>query len=94
VKTLTSISEINSDDIIPTNNSPFKVEADDFNTYICKHTRNNVANILFNEYIAAQFLRLWNIYLPEMVFLNIKMEHINANVFSRGIQKSNFNQSV
>ncbi len=90
METLTSITEITSEDIIPTSNSPIKVEANDFNTYLCKHTSNTVANILFNEYLAAQFLRLWDIYLPPMVFLDIKMKHINVNVFTRGIQKSNF----
>ncbi len=69
------------------------VEASDLKTYLCKHTKERQANILFNEFIATSFLQLWGFTLPEMVFLKIKKEHITDEILSGWIQYSNFGKT-
>lgn len=90
MKTLASISEIFAQHVIETSGRPLMVEASDLKTYLCKHTRNQKANLLFNELLANSFLQLWSLSSPEMVLLNIKREHITVEILSGWIQYANF----
>jgi len=93
LKTLNSISEIFAQHVIETSGRPLMVEASDLKTYLCKHTKERQANVLFNEFIATSFLQLWGFTLPEMVFLKIKKEHITDEILSGWIQYSNFGKT-
>lgn len=93
MKTLTSISEIFAQHVIETSGRPLMVEATDLKTYLCKHTKENQGNLFFNEFIATSFLQLWGFTLPEMVFLQIKKEHITDEILSGWIQYANFEKT-
>ena len=93
MRTVSSISEIFKNQVFKTSSKPIQVEADDFNTYLCKHTKNRTANILFNEFLAAKFLQAWEIMIPEMVFIHIKKEHVTNEILSGWIQYANFEKT-
>ena len=93
MRTVTSISEIFKNQVFNTSSKPLQVEADDFNTYICKHTKEHKANLLFNEYLAAKFLQAWRIVIPEMVFIHVKEEHVTHEILSGWIQYANFEKT-
>ncbi|MBI4645076.1 MAG: hypothetical protein HY738_00410 [Bacteroidia bacterium] len=78
MKNLTSITSIDPENVYTTKGSrPVLVLCNDFNFYVCKYnTSKGTANKLFNEYIAASFLKLWNIKVPDFVFVKVKKEHI------------------
>ena len=87
MKTLTSISEIFAQHVIETSSRPLIVDATDLKTYLCKHTKERKANLLFNEFIATNFLQLWGFTMPEMVFLQIKQEHITNETLIKILYK-------
>jgi hypothetical protein len=93
LKTLVSISEISREQIIETSRNPIRVEANDLNTYLCKHVKEPIANILFNEFIAHFFLQTWNIIVPDAVFIEVKREHIMNEILSGLIQYENFKKT-
>lgn len=79
VETLQSITEIKPEDCYQTNGSkPVKVFCDDLNYYVCKYnTGRGFPVMLFNEYLAACFLKIWQLDVPDFAFVNIKKEHVN-----------------
>lgn len=72
----TSIQEIEK--VWNTNGSrPVLVLCNDLNHYVVKYKRNNlVATALFNEYLAASFLRIWELHVPNFEFIKIQQEHV------------------
>ena len=78
IKELHSITEIKPEDCYQTKGSrPVRVLCDDFNYYVCKyHNGKGFPFPLFNEYIAACFLKIWNLPVPEIAFVKIKKDHI------------------
>lgn len=80
---LHSITEIKPEDCYQTKGSkPVKVLCNDLNYYICKYnTGIGFPNALFNEYIAASFLSIWNLPVPEFVFVDIKTEHTKQSPY-------------
>jgi hypothetical protein len=78
IKELHSITEIKPGDCYQTGGSrPIKVFCNDLNYYVCKYyTGSGFCNSLFNEYIAARFLKIWKLPVPEFAFVNIKTDHI------------------
>jgi hypothetical protein len=77
-KHLHSISEITPEDCYQTKGSrPVKVFCSDMEHYVCKYfTGIGPAYSLFNEYIAAAFLRVWGQKVPETAFVKVKENHI------------------
>lgn len=101
IKSLYSISEIKPDDCYQTNGSrPVRVLCSDLEDYVCKYYNGQgAATSLFNELIAASFLNIWEMSIPEYSFVKIKEEHIiqtgypkhyfNSNCYgSKFLQKS------
>ncbi len=77
-KYLKSIREIIPEDCYTTGGSrPVKVFCQDWNEYICKYLTGNVpASSLFNEYIAATFLKLWELKVPDFAFVQVQRDHL------------------
>lgn len=77
-KYLQSMSEILPEHCFNTKGSkPIKVLCNDMNDYVCKyHKSNGFASTLFNEYIAASFLKIWKLAVPDFAFVKVKNEHI------------------
>ncbi|MBN2776867.1 MAG: hypothetical protein JXR36_04460 [Bacteroidales bacterium] len=73
-----SITEIKPEDCYQTNGSrPVKVLCSDLNYYICKYFAGvGFASSLFNEYLAASFLKLWNLQVPDFAIVEIDSQHI------------------
>jgi hypothetical protein len=66
-----------ADWIFETNTRPVLVMCEDRNDYVCKyHNYVGSANRLFCEYLAASFLKLWNLKIPDYAFVKINREHI------------------
>lgn len=59
--------------------SPLLVTCDDFKDWVCKYDR--FPKYLFNELIASEFARLWEIKTPETCFIKVKSEHIPKHKF-------------
>jgi hypothetical protein len=67
--------------------SPLLVSCDDFNDWVCKYDK--FPKYLFNELIASEFAKLWNINTPETALINVKSEHIPYDKFPQ-LQPSYF----
>ncbi|NOX48755.1 MAG: hypothetical protein GXO89_17435 [Chlorobi bacterium] len=78
IKHLISISEITQEDCYQTKGSrPVKVFCSDMEHYVCKYFMGvGPAFSLFNEYIAAAFLRVWGQKVPETAFVKVKEVHV------------------
>lgn len=88
IKRLRSISGIQK--VFDTSRSPVVVMADDFNEYVCKHSRNVPANYLCYELISNKFLKLWGLDVPEATIMDVNPDHLKANQYSGNLQPSNF----
>lgn len=77
-KYLNSITEIKPEDCYQTQGSrPVRVFCNDFNYYVCKYNSGTgFPFLLFNEYIAACFLKIWNLPVPDFAFVRIDTEHV------------------
>jgi hypothetical protein len=62
-----------------TGSSPLLVTCDDFNDWVCKYDR--FPKYLFNELIASEFAKIWNINTPETALIIVKSEHIPFEKF-------------
>jgi len=60
-------------EIYGTGSRPVIVHCNDLNDYLCKY---DAPTNLLSEYLAAQFLGLWNLKFPECAFISIAKEHI------------------
>jgi hypothetical protein len=73
--------------VFQTNGSnPVKVLCENVNEYVCKYSRGNPASGLFIEYLAASFLKIWHLNVPEFAVVRILPEHIPAKYHSTTIQ--------
>lgn len=78
INNLYSITEIQKQHCYETRGSrPVRVFCNDLNYYVCKYaTGVGFPYMLFNEYIAACFLKIWNLPVPDFGFVHIKPEHV------------------
>lgn len=78
VQYLYSITEIKKEHCYETRGSrPVRVFCSDLNYYVCKyHTGQGFPFTLFNEYIAARFLQIWQLPVPKFAFIEINHEHL------------------
>lgn len=84
MKTLDTIQEIHK--IFSTAGSkPALVTCSDMQDWICKYDRDPMS--LFNELLASEYARLWNIKTPDICFIKVKDEHIKSP-----LQKNLFNK--
>ncbi len=63
-----------------------KVLCSDVNDYVCKYARNTPASGLFSEYLAAEFLRIWRLKVPDFSIVYIKAEHLPVELVGNTIQ--------
>jgi hypothetical protein len=59
--------------------SPLLVTCEDFRDWVCKYDR--FPKYLFNELIASEFAKLWDIKTPETSFIKVKPEHVPNDKF-------------
>lgn len=69
-----------------TGSNPVKVLCEDFQEYVCKYSRSNPSSGLFNEYLAAAFLKTWNLQVPDFELINIQRIHIPEEFRSSTVQ--------
>lgn len=82
---LQSISPITK--VFPTSGSnPVQVLCSDVNEYVCKYSRTHPASGLFNEYLAASFLKIWELRVPDFDLITIQQDHIPEGIRSSTIQ--------
>jgi hypothetical protein len=74
MQTLTSIQTANRK--YETGDSPVLLMCNDMQDYVCKHALNGNAVNLICEYIAASFLRVWELSVPDFCFINVNYEHV------------------
>ncbi len=85
---ITSITPITQ--VIWTNGSqPVLAHCSDEWDYVCKY---DSPSKLFNEYVAASFLKMWEIPTPEFSLIQIKQSHIPDEIVSGRIQPAFFNK--
>lgn len=76
-----SITIIKKENVFNTRGSyPVLVHCDDLSFYVVKYKRNQKATNLFNEYIGASFLKLWDLATPDFELINVKKEHVPAGL--------------
>lgn len=73
--TLYSIAALKPEDVINTGAKPVRALCNNMNYYLVKHEKIGVSQLL-NEYVAASFLRIWELSTPCFAFVTVKMEHI------------------
>lgn len=54
--------------------SPLLVTCNDFNDWVCKYDQHG--QYLFNEVLAAEFAKFWEIRVPESAFIKVKDDHV------------------
>lgn len=59
---------------------------EDLNEYVCKYSRHSPASSLFNEYLAAVFLKIWDLKVPDFNLVNIQQHHITNEFIGNTIQ--------
>jgi len=82
INELHSITEIKPEHCYQTRGSrPVRALCNDLNYYVCKyHTSSGFPYHLFNEYLAACFLQIWQLPVPEFAFVKIKKEDKSLRV--------------
>jgi hypothetical protein len=74
MQTLKSIQT--ADKLYNTGDRPVLVMCSDMQDYVCKYALGGNATNLFCEYVAASFLRLWQLPVPDFTFVNVNYEHV------------------
>ena len=59
-----------------TGDRPVLVMCSDMQDYVCKYALGGNATNLFCEYVAASFLRVWQLPVPDFAFVNVDYEHV------------------
>jgi hypothetical protein len=74
LQTLQSIEQVEK--VYDTGCKPILVHCSDLEYYVCKYnTTTGAANLLFREYMAASFLRIWNLQVPIYALVNLQNHH-------------------
>jgi hypothetical protein len=74
MQTVTSIQTANRQ--YDTGDKPVLVLCSDMHEYVCKYALNGNVTNLFCEYVAASFLRLWQLPVPDFAFVKISHDHV------------------
>lgn len=61
--------------------SPLLVTCDDFRDWVCKYDR--FPKYLFNELVASEFAKIWQINTPETCFIKVRKEHIPLDKYPK-----------
>jgi len=85
---LQSIEEIEPHQVFNTGCKPLLVHCNDLEFYVCKYNTGHAsAEKLLREYIAAAFLRTWNLLVPAFNLVRLKQEHLPPSL---GVSIVNF----
>lgn len=71
--------------IYATAGNPMLVLCDDFQNYVCKHSRHS--SKLVNEIVGSFFADCWDLPTPEICLINVEKDHVPKN-----LQGVNFNK--
>ena len=63
----------------PTGCKPVLVTCVDFNDYVCKYPRGVPTFALLAEYLGYQYAKLWQLNVPDAVFIKVLKEHFIAH---------------
>ncbi|MFW9598564.1 MAG: HipA family kinase [Paludibacter sp.] len=74
MQTLKSIQT--ADRLYNTGDRPVLVMCSDMQDYVCKYAQGGNATNLYCEYVAASFLRIWKLPVPDFAFVNLNYEHV------------------
>ena len=75
-KYLQSIEQVEPHQIIQTGCEPILVFCDNLEYYVCKYnTTGGSANMLFREFVAASFLKIWGLQVPDFALVNLQNQH-------------------
>lgn len=77
-----------------TQREPVLVRCDDWQYYVCKHSKDAPCDSLFNEFLAAQFLKVWGIYSLATNFITIKEEHLPDKFYSGQLQPASLKHTL
>lgn len=76
------------DKIYPTGGNPLLVMCDDFQDWVCKHSRES--SKLINELLGSCFAKYWNLHTPEISLITVKKEHIPSDLQGVNFSKQCF----
>ena len=74
MQTLQSIQTANRQ--YQTGDAPILILCNDMQDYVCKYALNGNATNLLCEYLAASFLKLWELPVPDFCFVQVNYEHV------------------
>ena len=66
---------------------PIRVDCEDGNSYVCKYSVGTLTDFLFYELLAASFLKIWALAVPDFKFVKVKSEHVDERL---GLKKKYF----
>jgi len=75
-KTLQSIEQVEDHQVLDTGCQPLLVHCNDMEYYVCKYnTRTGRADLLFREFVAASFLKIWELQVPDFAIVTLQRHH-------------------
>ena len=80
--------------VYQTQREPVLVRCDDWHYYVCKHSKNAPCDSLFNEFLAARFLKVWGIYSLAPNFITINEEHLSEKFYSGQLQPASLKHTL
>lgn len=89
VKRISSIQTANKQ--YDTGDKPLLLLCDDMQYYVCKHSMGGNGMSLLCEYMAASFLRLWQLPVPDFSYVSINYEHVkHFNIPKQYVERFGF----
>lgn len=73
---LTSLQSIQREDIYPTKEGPVRVRASGRNFYVTKPQRRGNEDAALKEFLAAHFLKIWQLDVPDFAIIQVQDNHI------------------
>ncbi|MBN2805795.1 MAG: hypothetical protein JXR22_03985 [Prolixibacteraceae bacterium] len=92
MKQLYSIEPIQK--VFQTQMEPVLVRCNDWQYYVCKHSKHTPCDTLFNEFLAARFLAIWGVEVLDPFIVQIKSEHLPDKYYSGKLQPASLQQSL
>jgi hypothetical protein len=74
-----------------TGDRPVLVLCSDMHEYVCKHAMGGNGMNLLCEYVAASFLKIWQLPVPDFAFIKLNYEHVRPlNISEHLVSKTCF----
>ncbi|MEM7574569.1 MAG: HipA family kinase [Bacteroidota bacterium] len=78
---LFTIETLQKENVYPTGETPIKLRANDRAYYVTKPMRGPSDIGVVRELLAASFLKIWGLPVPDFAIINVKPEHIPQSPF-------------